>query len=198
MDRSDHERRWVGRHSGRLQRRGRVGKLLPNSIRLVLGCLVLGVLAVILLRLAIRLPRAMVIVVPSPSVTRRGREGPRGRPPAGPGPGGHRGGATRSPGHRGKANRRSLMRYPSRRPPIGKRNGLFRRGPCLTSTTTLPRMRPSAKASDVVTEIEPISMELERLVGRERFIAGGVSPPVKSLPPHPHRVWHGRDGANRP
>jgi hypothetical protein len=41
----------------------RVGILLPISIGLVLGCLVLGVLAVILLVLAIRQPRATVAVL---------------------------------------------------------------------------------------------------------------------------------------
>lgn len=52
----------------------RVGILLPISIGLVLGCLVLGVLAVILLVLAIRQPRATV-AVPSPSVAASGQGG---------------------------------------------------------------------------------------------------------------------------
>ena len=63
MDRSDHERRWVGRRFGRLNAGARVGILLPISIGLVVGCLVLGVLAVILLVLAIRQPRATVAVL---------------------------------------------------------------------------------------------------------------------------------------
>ncbi|HVR79996.1 MAG TPA: hypothetical protein VMS99_16585 [Acidimicrobiia bacterium] len=55
----------------------RVGILLPISIGLVLGCLVLGVLAVILVVLTIRQPRATV-AVPSPSVTASGQGGTTG------------------------------------------------------------------------------------------------------------------------
>jgi hypothetical protein len=55
----------------------RVGILLPVSIGLVLGGLVLGVLALIMLVLAIRQPRATV-AVPSPSVTASGQGGTTG------------------------------------------------------------------------------------------------------------------------
>jgi hypothetical protein len=51
-----------------------VGILLPISVGLVLGGLVLGVLAVIMLVLAIRQPRATV-AVPSPSATAAGQGG---------------------------------------------------------------------------------------------------------------------------
>jgi hypothetical protein len=55
----------------------RVGILLPISIGLVLGGLVLGVLAVIMLVLAIRRPRAKV-AVPSPTATAPGQGGTTG------------------------------------------------------------------------------------------------------------------------
>ena len=55
----------------------RVGILLPVSVGLVLGGLVLGVLAVILLVLAIRQPRATVAVPPAP-VTASGQLGTTG------------------------------------------------------------------------------------------------------------------------
>lgn len=55
----------------------RVGILLPISIGLVLGGLVLGVLAVIMLVLAIRQPRAKV-AVPSPTPTAPGQGGTTG------------------------------------------------------------------------------------------------------------------------
>lgn len=64
----------------------RVGILLPISIGLVLGGLVLGVLAVIMLVFAIRQPRATV-AVPSPAATAPGQGGITGAPPPDQGPG---------------------------------------------------------------------------------------------------------------
>lgn len=52
----------------------RVGILLPIAIGLVLGGIVLGVLAIVMLVLAIRQPRAPV-AVPSPTTTEPGQEG---------------------------------------------------------------------------------------------------------------------------